>query len=192
MAIKSVVGEDLQIRVRSGTFLRSNDPNAQGMVLHQVEAEYDGLSPQQIQDITKDCWDAAERLDKAREDKDEQALSHWNPAPSISLPPYSIKVYGLSGYCLDFEKENPSTKTTFALAPARNDQTAQLFRYLGGHSDDFSEVAIQLANWAVNGNLSGSQIRHKFPFEEDDRQGACRLLNYSGVGASGKRLCDDQ
>lgn len=185
MAIKSGVGYALQVNVGSGTILRSNDSDAQSMVVHRVEAEYDG---DVSQDIAKECVKQAMEEEK-RVTSDQGLSDHWLETNSLSLEPYQADLYLLSGYCLEFEKDNPSSSVGFSVAGRGNDETEALFRYLDQNPTEFEPVAIQLATWAVNGDVSGQHISEKFPFSPEDKDAACRLLRLSGIDADGKALC---
>jgi len=186
MAIRSAISQSLQIDVPSGTLLKSNDANPQNMAIDEVKGRYDGPSPK---DVLNACEDAANQLEKIQQLKDAVSRQYWNDANDIVLSPYSLRVYAVSAYCVDFEKDNPSTKTTFSVSPQQNQALNRLFSYLAEHHDDYSVGSVQLATWAVSDNLSADTIRDKFPFDEPGREEACRLLKRSDIDSDTMTLC---
>jgi hypothetical protein len=183
MAIKSRVGTALKLRLVSGTMLRSDNSGAQNMAVHRVEGEYDSDISQEIgKECAKHALEEEQRQDKGVSD-------HWLEVHSVELDPYQSQLYLLSAYCLDFEKDNPSSQDAFTVAETGNGEMTQLFRYLEQNPTTYDPVAVQLATWAVSGNVSASHIADKFPFSAQDRSDACRLLNEAGISPSGKALC---
>lgn len=184
MAIKSQIGSALQVRVPSGTVLRSGSSTEQSMVVHGVAGEYDNDVGQ---DIAEEC--AKHAVEEERKTTNQSLSDHWLEADSIALDPYQVNVYLLSAYCLEFEKDNPSSSDRFTVTGQANDETARLFRFLDGKLDAYEPVVIQLATWAVNGNVSAAHIAEKFDFSVQDRSDACGLLNAAGIAAGRTALC---
>jgi hypothetical protein len=177
IAIKSLVEDRLNIKVDEALTARNGDGNYQDMVLEKVEGEYDSDKAQKIADK---CVEAAERVEEQ---------SEWKKVSRISLAGYDARVYALSAYCLDFEKENPSSGNTFTLADDAHPETRAIFSYVRQHPNEFEVESIQLATWAVNGNFGTDDILPKFSFTETNRSEACRLLKYAGIDAAKKKLC---
>lgn len=189
MAIRSKLRHPLEIKVRSGTTLRSSDPQAQDMTIHRVESEYTGLS---AQDIARACLDAASQLERLPEGTDLGTWSQWRLTNSIVIRPDTTQLYLLSGYCLDFAKENPSSQTSFTVASSANPETSRLFAYIQEHPDEFEIVGIQLATWASKyPDLEGAEIAEKFEFDEEEKDEACRLLRLAGLDPNKTQLCAD-
>jgi hypothetical protein len=184
MAIKSQIGSALRVRVPSGTVLKSGNSAEQSMVVHGVVGEYDN---DVAQDISEEC--AKHAAEEERNTKDKGLSDHWLDADSITLDPYQAHLYLLSAYCLEFEKDNPSSSDRFTAIGQANDETTRLFRLLDGKLDAYEPVVIQLATWAVNGNVSAAHIAEKFDFSVQDRSKACGLLNAAGIAAGRKALC---
>src|SRR5258708_5619422 len=107
MAIQSAVQDRLDISLDEASTVSNSAAGSQDMVLDKVAAEYDG---EKVQEIAKACVEAAEREEK------EKALSeNWKQIDAISLGAYETRVYLISAYCLDFEKENPGSGNKFTL-----------------------------------------------------------------------------
>jgi len=184
MGIRSLTQGRLQINVRSGTVLRSNDTEAQSMIIHRVEGEYDEL----VHDLQEKCEEAARR-EAERANRGEGLSDHWLETKTVDIEPYQSRLYLLSAYCLEFEKDNPSPNTNFTVIGQPNYETARVFDHLQRNPSSYSVAAIQLAIWATNGNHSDAEIGEKFSFDSDDRTSACRLLQAAGINAGQKALC---
>jgi hypothetical protein len=181
MAIQSAVQDRLDISLDEASTVSNSAAGSQDMVLDKVAAEYDG---EKVQEIAKACVEAAEREEK------EKALSeNWKQIDTISLGAYETRVYLISAYCLDFEKENPGSGNKFTLRNDGNAETKRVFQYLRHNPTEFKYVAIQLATWAVNGDFGGDEIYKKFEFDDTDRRDACLLLERAGVNPANKKLC---
>jgi hypothetical protein len=66
-----------------------------------------------------------------------------------------------------------------------------LFQYLDQNPTEFVPTVIQLATWAINGNVSASHIAEKFPFGADDKSNACLLMRKAGIDTDNKALCSE-
>jgi hypothetical protein len=184
MAIQSAVQDRLDISLDEASTVSNSDAGSQDMVLDKVAAEYDG---EKAQEIAKACVEAAEREEGRG---NQQSLSeNWKQIDAISLGAYETRVYLISAYCLDFEKENPGSGNKFTLRYNGNSETRRVFQYLRHNPNEFDTVAIQLATWSVNGDFGGDEIRKKFEFADTDRRDACLLLERAGVSPANKKLC---
>ena len=185
MAISSALADPMEITLDEGATLRSSDSEAQDMVLDSVAKE---SSDETTKEIAKACTEAAER--EERRLKNDQDISEgWKKINLISIPGFETRVYIVRAYCLDFEKGNPSAKTRFSLSNDANSETKMVFKYLRQNPAAFKASAIQLATWAINGDLDPDEIAEKFPFDESERVDACSLLKRAGVSSAGKKLC---
>lgn len=183
MAIKSQVSSALRITMPSGTIFSNGNSAGQSMVAEGVIGEYKGDLDG---DIAEKCAEAAEEQEK---NQSQPLVDQWYEADSITLDPHQEDVYLLSAYCLEFEKANPEASDRLTAAGTADGEVAQLFDYLDGRSDDYSSTVVQLATWAVSGNVSGDHVAAKFEFSSQDKNEACDLLLAAGINASGKALC---
>jgi hypothetical protein len=185
MGIKSRAGQTVRVRVPSGTVLRSKNASAQDMIVHRVEGKHQDT----FRDIFEKCLEVA-RHEEERSKNNQNLSPRWLQQDAIVLQPNESGLYLMSAYCLDFEKGNPSPSTSFNIAEQAGPEAAQLFAYVGRNPKEYNIVAIQLATWAVNGNLDGPTIAQTFSFASQDRSDACRLLDAAGIGSQRKRLCN--
>ena len=173
MAIRSLVDHSMKLPLTSGTLLRSSDPSSQDMVVSRIESERDASGDEEL---LHTCEDAADALEKSTEVQDEiSASAGWSLAHFIDLPASQTQLYLISAYCVDFEKHNPASSTSFAIAEPRDSETTMLMSYVTQKSKRFSTVAVQLATWAINGNIAGSEIKVHFPLmnRNDRRRATC-------------------
>ncbi|MEO7648600.1 MAG: hypothetical protein ABIV11_10280 [Gemmatimonadaceae bacterium] len=181
MVIKSMLDRPLRVQIRDGTLLR-NSGSAQNMVLRRTEFEADAET---AQEIGERCAEIAQSMEE------QDRVPDWRPLVSnwMTLQPDVTHTFLLSAYCLDFEKDNPGSTSSFAVEPGASGETARLFTYLRTDSTNSGVAAIQLAVWALNGDLSAAQIRTEFAFSEADRINACGLLDAAQLSSESRRLC---
>jgi len=153
------------------------------MIVRRVEGAHD---LDKSQEIAKGCVEAAEREEERRA---SDPFSWWQRENAITLQPYETHLFLLSSYCLDFEKENPAATTEFSISVGPNQETQQLYEFIGRQADDLDPATVQLATWSTNGDLSAAEVTGKFEFDQDELTGACRLLEQAGIDAGTKRLC---
>lgn len=182
MVAKSILDRPLRIQIRDGTLLRNNGGSAQNMVVQRTEFEADAET---AHEIGERCAEIAQWMEE------QDRLPDWPPLKGtwITLQPDVTHTFLLSAYCLDFEKDNPGPTSSFTVEPSASEETVRLFAYLRTDPTSFGPAAIQLAVWALNGDLSGAQVGTKFKFSEADSIKACGLLDAAQLSPETRRLC---
>lgn len=142
MEIGRKTNKPLKVYVIPGTILKSNEPNAQDMILSQVKGEMTG-------DRT------------------------YSPSDFIDLSSEEPIKYLLEAYCLNFDKDNPSTTTNFRIGNV--DEKLQKILYKGKVWGMPLQV-IQAAIWISFENVSTYQLKQRFEINDAEIQKAKELL----------------
>lgn len=112
----------------------------------------------------------------------------FRPVTKIKL---QIKIstsdtYLFEAYCIDFHKDNPSYSTTFSVKGPVS-ETLQAILACGDDSGA-SIGAIQAAIWAVNDDVSETELLSRFSVTSSELESARGLIECAGVDANRLRL----
>jgi len=105
--------------------------------------------------------------------KYERIGNGYYEAESIELTDDKQHVYILQGFCRDFGKPTPQSKSTFNVTPpdAANASVLVQAKRVGA-----STKLIQAAIWIQRSNVSDKEIQQAFPMTQDEIQAARQLL----------------
>ena len=99
--------------------------------------------------------------------------------PFIEVAPHEAKEVTFNGYCLNFERENPSTTDSLAIQPAPPDLSEIIdnllaYEQTAGDQEE-STVRAQIAIWLAQGHAP-EEISERFPFTAADLDVAHRIV----------------
>jgi hypothetical protein len=94
-----------------------------------------------------------------------------------------------SGYCVNFNKDNPSESTIFTMTGFADANVIKIFNVLNQLSENVTKIAaIQSAVFAVTDNVSRSELQSRFSATATDIQNARTILEKAGIDTTNKRL----
>lgn len=97
--------------------------------------------------------------------------------------------YLFSGYCVNFNKDNPSESTVFTMNGLADANVIKIFNVLNQPSENVTKIAaIQTAVFAVTDNVSRSELQSRFSATATDIQNAKTILEKAGIDTTNKRL----
>jgi hypothetical protein len=97
--------------------------------------------------------------------------------------------YLFSGYCVNFNKDNPSESTIFTMTGFADANVIKIFNVLNQLSENVTKIAaIQSAVFAVTDNVSRSELQSRFSATATDIQNARTILEKAGIDTTNKRL----
>lgn len=99
--------------------------------------------------------------------------------PFIEVAPHEAKEVTFNGYCLNLDRENPSTTDSLAVQPAPPDLSEIIdnlltYEQTAGDQEE-SIVRAQIAIWLAQGHAP-EDIREQFPFTDADLDVARRIV----------------
>lgn len=108
----------------------------------------------------------------------------FRPVSKISLPSGTdvSETYLFEAYCLDFDRANPTSSTTF-LPVGLASETIQAILNCGDKTNA-SMGAIQAAIWAVTYNVQKTELLSRFLVTASDLEKARQLLECAGVNTN--------
>jgi hypothetical protein len=96
----------------------------------------------------------------------------YTPASDIVVTESNPVTYVLSAFCINFEKENPSTTDEFTVG-----QTDPVLACILGGSKNFSVPTRQAAVWIYTDNVSYQHMSEKFPVSPQEYEQGRTLAN---------------
>jgi hypothetical protein len=144
VTVRRLVKETLRLTLAPGTVLKSGNQQTQDMVTAKLEGE-------RIPGDESRYWVMSE----------------------IVLSDDRTRSFIIEAYCLDFDKDNPSSSSSYRLLSV--DPRAKKI-ILAGMERKLSPEVIQAAIWMDRGGLTESALKQRFPVDDNDIKAARSLL----------------
>ncbi len=116
-----------------------------------------------------------------------RSLSGYYPRDKIVLDASSKASYLFSGYCVNFEKENPTIITRFTISGV-DPTIAKIFSVVNPPTSVAEVNAIQTAIFAVTDNISKGDLQERYPEGVAQIPNAKAILEKAGIDGSAKQL----
>jgi hypothetical protein len=87
----------------------------------------------------------------------------YEPSSVIEISDQESRTYFLEGYCMEFEKENPSSGTTFSIS-----SPDPVIACILNHADGLSTEAKQAAVWIHTDHAGFEHVNEKFNVSKED------------------------
>jgi len=95
----------------------------------------------------------------------------YEPSSEIEVSDRQPKIYFLEGYCMEFEKENPSGDTAFSMT-----SPDPVLACILSHADGLSTEAKQAAIWIHTDHATFEHVNEKFAVSKEDWAAAEAVL----------------
>lgn len=110
------------------------------------------------------------------------------PVSKIVLDSSETQIFISEAYCMNFQKENPSTETEFTFGTLADPKILKILNALDNLSSDITSIgAIQTAIWIVTDDVSMKELEDRFPVEQKDIDNAKIILEEASINITSTR-----